>query len=172
VTTGFIIVIVIMLLIIFNGIKVIPEHQRAVVYRLGRLIGIKGPGRIFILPLIDQIIRVDLRTVALAMPVQEIRTKDKQMLKVQLIANIAVKEPEKAVVEVVDYYGTSNQIAQSVVRNVLGKYDIRDIPWNHSEIVESLQEALDKQADPYGVKITLIDLKDTDVPEVEILRKL
>jgi len=163
--TGTIIVIVVVVLLIFNAIKIIPEFQRIVVFRLGRLVGQRGPGLVIIIPGVDQIIRVDLRTITHDVPVQEVITRDNVTIKVNAVVFFRVMDPSKATVDVLDFFNATSQIAQTTLRSVLGEHELDDLLANREKINQSLQEIIDRQTDPWGIKVSIVEVKDVELPE-------
>jgi regulator of protease activity HflC (stomatin/prohibitin superfamily) len=161
------IVILIVLGIIFllAAIKIIPEYERAVVFRLGRVIGSKGPGLIIIIPLIDRIVRVSLRTVTLDVPTQDIITKDNVSVQVDAVVYFRVVDPVKAIVEVEDYLYATSQIAQTTLRSVCGEAELDELLSKREKINIKLQEIIDRQTDPWGVKVVAVELKKIDLPD-------
>ncbi len=160
-------VVLIILGIIFlvSAIKIIPEYERAVVFRLGRVIGSKGPGIILIIPLIDRIVRVSLRTVTLDVPTQDIITKDNVSVQVDAVVYFRVVDPVKAIVEVEDYLYATSQIAQTTLRSVCGEAELDELLSKREKINIKLQEIIDRQTDPWGVKVVAVELKKIDLPD-------
>ena len=145
------------------AIKILREYERGVVFRLGRLIGAKGPGLIFIIPGVDKLLRVSLRTVALEIPPQEVITRDNISIKVNAVLYFRVVDPNKAVVEIENYlYGTS-QLAQTTLRSVIGQSQLDELLSEREKINLELQDILDKQTDPWGIKVSLVETKQVDL---------
>jgi regulator of protease activity HflC (stomatin/prohibitin superfamily) len=145
------------------AIKILREYERGVVFRLGRLIGAKGPGLIFIIPGVDKLLRVSLRTVALEIPPQEVITRDNISIKVNAVLYFRVVDPNKAVVEIENYlYGTS-QLAQTTLRSVIGQSQLDELLSERDKINIRLQEILDKQTEPWGIKVSLVETKQVDL---------
>ncbi|RLJ71156.1 SPFH domain-containing protein [Hydrogenivirga caldilitoris] len=161
------IVVLVILVIIFllAAIKIIPEYERAVVFRLGRVIGAKGPGLIIIIPIIDRIVRVSLRTITLDVPTQDIITKDNVSVQVDAVVYFRVVDPIKAIIEVEDYLYATSQIAQTTLRSVCGEAELDELLAQREQINLRLQEIIDRQTDPWGVKVTAVELKKIDLPE-------
>lgn len=157
--------IIIGLIILWNGVRIIPEYERAVVFRLGRIIGLKGPGLIFVIPLVDRVIRVGLRTVTLEVPVQEVITRDNVPCKVNAVCYFRVLDPVKAVVQVLDYIVATSQIAQTSLRSVLGQADFDHLLSQRDEINLKLQKIIDEQTYPWGIKVSIVEVKDVQIPE-------
>ena len=160
-----IVLIILGLIFLFAAIKIIPEYERAVVFRLGRMIGFKGPGLIFIIPIIDRIVRVSLRTVTLDVPTQDIITKDNVSVQVDAVVYFRVVDPSKAIVEVEDYLYATSQIAQTTLRSVCGEAELDELLSQREKINIKLQEIIDRQTDPWGVKVTAVELKKIDLPD-------
>ena len=161
------IVVLVILGIIFlvAAIKIIPEYERAVVFRLGRVIGSKGPGLIIIIPVIDRIVRVSLRTVTLDVPTQDIITKDNVSVQVDAVVYFRVVDPVRAIVEVEDYLYATSQIAQTTLRSVCGEAELDELLSQREKINLKLQEIIDRQTDPWGVKVVAVELKKIDLPD-------
>ena len=160
-----IVLLILVLIFLFAAIKIIPEYERAVVFRLGRVIGAKGPGLIIIIPIIDRIVRVSLRTVTLDVPTQDIITKDNVSVQVDAVVYFRVVDPVKAIVEVEDYLYATSQIAQTTLRSVCGEAELDELLSKREQINLRLQEIIDRQTDPWGVKVTAVELKKIDLPE-------
>ncbi len=160
-----IILVILGVIFLMAAIKIIPEYERAVVFRLGRVIGAKGPGLIIIIPVIDRIVRVSLRTVTLDVPTQDIITKDNVSVQVDAVVYFRVVEPVKAIVEVEDYLYATSQIAQTTLRSVCGEAELDELLSKRERINIKLQEIIDRQTDPWGVKVVAVELKKIDLPD-------
>jgi regulator of protease activity HflC (stomatin/prohibitin superfamily) len=147
------------------SIRVLREYERAVVFRLGRLIGQKGPGIVLLIPIIDRMVRVDLRTVTFDIPPQDLITRDNVPAKVNAVAYFRVIDPVKSVVEVEKVRAATSQIAQTTLRSVLGKADLDMLLAEREQLNESLQQIIDDQTDPWGVKVTTVEIKDVGIPQ-------
>jgi regulator of protease activity HflC (stomatin/prohibitin superfamily) len=145
--------------------RVLREYQRGVVFRLGRLRPLAGPGLVFLLPMVDQLIRVDLRTVTLTIPPQEIITRDNVPARVNAVAYFRVVDPARAVTEVEAYPVATSQIAQTTLRSVLGRADLDTLLSERDELNDSLRRIIDEQTEPWGIKVTSVEIKDVEIPE-------
>lgn len=163
--TGSIIVVVIVLFILFSAIKIVPEYQRLVLLRLGRLVGQRGPGFVLIIPIVDRAIWVDLRTITLDVPAQEVITKDNVTIKVNAVVYFRVLDPSKAIVDILDFIQATSQIAQTTLRSVLGEHELDDLLANREKINQSLQDIIDRRTDPWGIKVSIVEVKDVELPE-------
>src|ERR687886_970907 len=147
------------------SIRILREYERAVVFRLGRLIGQKGPGIVLLIPIVDRMVRVDLRTVTFDIPPQDLITRDNLPAKVNAVAYFRVIDPVKSVVEVERVRAATSQIAQTTLRSVLGKADLDMLLSEREQLNESLQQIIDDQTDPWGVKVTTVEIKDVGIPQ-------
>ena len=148
-----------------TAIKIVQEYERGVIFRLGRLVGAKGPGLFFIIPLVDKMVKVDLRVVTLDIPSQEAITKDNVTVKVNAVAYFRVVEPCDAIVEVEDFRRATYQIAQTSLRSVLGQSELDDLLAHREEINQRLQKIIDEQTEPWGIKVSIVEVKDVELPE-------
>jgi regulator of protease activity HflC (stomatin/prohibitin superfamily) len=146
------------------SVRILREYERAVVFRLGRLIGQKGPGIVLLIPAIDRMVRVDLRTVTFDIPPQDLITRDNVPAKVNAVAYFRVIDAVKSVVEVERYRAATSQIAQTTLRSVLGKADLDMLLSERERLNESLQQIIDDQTDPWGIKVTTVEIKDVGIP--------
>lgn len=149
---------------LFMSLKILNEYERGVVFRLGRIIGAKGPGLIILIPIIDRMTRVDLRTITLDVPPQDVISKDNVTLKVNAVVYFRVVDPNRAVVEVENYLRATSQLAQTTLRSVLGQVELDDLLSARDEINHKLQGILDKQTEPWGVKVSNVEVKQIDLP--------
>jgi regulator of protease activity HflC (stomatin/prohibitin superfamily) len=160
--------IIILLLVVFffvNAIKVLREYERGVVFRLGRLIAVKGPGLIILIPIIDKMVTVSLRTVVLDVPPQDVITSDNVSIKVNAVVYFRVMEPQKAIVAVENYMAATSQISQTTLRSVLGQGELDDLLSQREKINHRLQEIIDSQTEPWGVKVSNVEVKQIDLPQ-------
>jgi regulator of protease activity HflC (stomatin/prohibitin superfamily) len=160
-----IIALAFIIVIIAAAIRILLEYERGVVFRLGRFSGVKGPGLKFIIPIVDQMKKVNLRTVAMDVPPQDIITRDNVSVKVNAVLYFRVVEPEKALIEVDNYLYATSQLAQTSLRSILGQVELDDLLAQRDKINHNLQELLDRQTDPWGVKISNVEIKHVDLPD-------
>jgi regulator of protease activity HflC (stomatin/prohibitin superfamily) len=145
-------------------VKIVQEYERGVIFRLGRLVGAKGPGLFLILPFVDRMVKIDLRTVTLEIPPQEVITRDNVSLKVSAVVYFRVINPEFAVVQVADYERATFQIAQTTLRSVLGEAELDELLANREQINQRLQTIIDVQTEPWGIKVSVVEVKDVELP--------
>ncbi len=160
-------IVIAILVVIFlaTALRIVPEYQRAVIFRLGRVIGAKGPGLFILIPIIDKMIRVDLRTVTLDVPSQDIITRDNVSVSVDAVVYFRVVDPVRAIVEVENYQYATSQIAQTTLRSVCGSVELDELLSEREKLNLQLQEIIDRQTDPWGVKVVAVELKRIDLPE-------
>ena len=162
------VVVVLVFFVLFfigSAVRVLREYERGVIFRLGRLIAQKGPGLIILIPVIDRMVRVDLRTVTLNIPPQEVITRDNVPARVNAVAYFRVIDPNKAIVEVENFLLATSQIAQTTLRSVLGKADLDQLLAERERLNEDLQKIIDEQTEPWGVKVSTVEIKDVEIPE-------
>jgi regulator of protease activity HflC (stomatin/prohibitin superfamily) len=164
-TTGVGIVVLIVIAFVLSGLKVLNEYERAVVFRLGRLMDHRGPGVVFIVPLLERAQRIDLRTVTLDIPPQDVISKDNVTVKVSAVLYFRVLDPSKAVTEVRDYLFATLQLAQTTLRSVGGQTDLDDLLSQRDRLNAQIQEIIDLQTEPWGIKVMLVELKNIDLPQ-------
>jgi len=152
-------------MVLRSAIKIVPEYERGVIFRLGRIIKAKGPGLFFIIPIVDQMIRVDLRTVTLDVPTQEAITRDNVTVKVNAVCYFRVMDPIAAVVNISNYLMATQQIAQTTLRSVLGQSELDELLSQRDEINRSLQKIIDDQTEPWGIKVSVVEIKDLELPQ-------
>jgi regulator of protease activity HflC (stomatin/prohibitin superfamily) len=163
--SGFFFLIVFILIVAASAIKILREYERGVIFRLGRLIGAKGPGIIFIIPGVDKLLRISLRLVTLDIPPQDVITHDNISIKVNAVVYFRVMDPNKAVVEVENYLYATSQLAQTTLRSVVGQADLDELLSQRDKINLKLQDILDKHTEPWGIKVSLVETKQVDLPE-------
>jgi len=164
-TVGLSIVILFLLFILANSLRVLREYERGVIFRLGRLIGEKGPGLIFLIPIVDRIVKVSLRVVAMDIPPQDVITHDNISIKVNAVLYFRVLDSRNAVVNVEDFHYATSQMAQTTLRSVLGEHDLDDLLADREKINQKLQKIIDERTDPWGVKVVAVEVKDVDLPQ-------
>ncbi len=155
----------VILVLAASAIRVVQEYERGVVFRLGRLIGAKGPGLFFLIPFIDRMVKVDLRTVTMDVPAQECITHDNVTVKVNAVCYFRVVRPTDAVVQVEDYRRATSQIAQTSLRNVIGQSELDELLAHREKINMQLQQIIDEQTEPWGVKVSVVEVKDVELPQ-------
>ena len=156
---------VVLLIIISNTIRVVSEYERGVIFRLGRLVGAKGPGLFFLIPIVDRMVKISLRTVTFDVSPQEIITRDNVPVKVNAVIYFRVLDPCKAVVEVENYQVATMQIAQTTLRGVLGQSELDDLLSEREKINQKLQQIIDGQTDPWGIKVSIVEVKEVELPD-------
>jgi regulator of protease activity HflC (stomatin/prohibitin superfamily) len=166
-----IVILIFLVLLLSASIKIMAEYQRIVIFRLGRLQGIKGPGLVFIIPIIDSIIKLDLRTRVIDVPKQRVITEDNVTVDVDAVVYFRIIDPQKAVVEVQRYDVATSLLAQTTLRDVLGQQALDDLLSKREELNKSLQAILDQATDPWGIKVSAVTIRDVSLPE-EMLRAI
>ena len=146
------------------SVRVLREYERAVVFRLGRLIGRRGPGVIFLIPFVDRMVRVSLRTVTLSIPPQDVITRDNVPARVNAVAYFRVVDPDDSVVKIENFLDATSQIAQTTLRSVLGKAELDTLLAQREELNDNLQQIIDEQTEPWGIKVTTVEIKDVEIP--------
>ncbi len=161
--------LLLLLVIVFMGFKVLPEYERAVIFRWGRLargiVGGNGPGVLIILPLIDKMVRVSLRTVTMDVPPQDVITRDNVTVKVNAVIYFRVVDPQRAIVQVEDYLYATSMMSQTTLRSVLGQSQLDDLLSKREQINADLQRIIDQQTEPWGVKVSAVEVKNVDLPQ-------
>ncbi|MBI2467292.1 MAG: slipin family protein [Candidatus Rokubacteria bacterium] len=157
--------VIIFVYFLASAIKILREYERAVVFRLGRLLGAKGPGLIFLIPVVDRMVKVSLRTIAMDVQPQDVITRDNVSVKVNAVIFFRVVEPRQAVVHVEDFLYATSQIAQTTLRSVLGQVELDDLLASRDKINQQLQRIIDEQTDPWGVKVSTVEVKHVDLPQ-------
>jgi regulator of protease activity HflC (stomatin/prohibitin superfamily) len=159
------IIIFALLIIISMSVKIVTEYERGVIFRLGRLIGAKGPGLFLIIPFVDRMVKVDLRVVTMDVPSQEVITKDNVTVRVNAVVYFRVVDPEASVVKVLDHIRATSQISQTTLRNVLGQSELDELLAQREQLNQTLQQIIDEHTDPWGVKVSTVEIKDVELPE-------
>jgi len=159
-----VLIVIVVIFFLTSALKVVREYDRGVIFRLGRLVGAKGPGLIILIPIIDKMVKVSLRVVTMDIPSQDIITKDNVSVKVNAVLYFRVVDPQKAIVEVEDYLFATGQLAQTTLRSILGQVELDELLANRDEINDKMQKIVDEQTDAWGIKVSLVELKHVDLP--------
>ncbi len=157
--------VVLVVFFLYSAIKILNEYERGVVFRLGRVIGAKGPGLILLIPIIDKMVRVDLRVVAMDVPAQDVITKDNVTIKVSAVIYFRVIDPNKAIISVENYLYATSQLSQTTLRSVCGQAELDTLLSERDKINTHIQEILDKDTEPWGVKVAKVEIKNIDLPQ-------
>lgn len=157
--------LLLVLFILFSSVKILSEWEKGVVLRLGRSVGVRGPGLILLIPFIEKLYRVDLRTVTMDVHPQDVITQDNISMKVNAVVYFRVTDPEQAITKVADYYFATSQLAQTTLRSVLGQFQLDEVLEHRDRVNMRLQEILDRQTEPWGIKVTLVEVKNIDLPK-------
>jgi len=158
-------VLIVVGVFILSGIKILNEYERGVIFRLGRCIGQKGPGMIFVIPIVDRMVRVSLRTVVFDVPPQDVITKDNISIKVNAVIYFRVVDPKKSVIDVEDFLYATSQLSQTTLRSVLGQAELDELLSSRDKINDHLQAILDQHTEPWGVKVSKVEVKNIDLPK-------
>jgi regulator of protease activity HflC (stomatin/prohibitin superfamily) len=161
---GYVVVAFILLIILANAIRILREYERGVIFRLGRLAGSKGPGLILLIPIVDRMVKVSLRVLVMDVPPQDVITKDNVSVKVNAVVYFRVMDPARAVTEVEDYIYATSQLAQTTLRSILGQSEMDELLSSRDKINSQLQHILDRQTDPWGIKVSNVEVKHVDLP--------
>ena len=159
------IIVIALLVVLTSTIKIVQEYERGVVFRLGRIVGPRGPGVILLIPFIERMIKVDLRTLTMDIPAQEVITRDNVTIRVNAVAYFRVMDPNAAIVNVADHIRATSQIAQTTLRSVLGQAELDELLSEREQINAELQKIIDEQTSPWGVKVSIVEVKDVELPE-------
>jgi regulator of protease activity HflC (stomatin/prohibitin superfamily) len=165
------VIIAFFIIILASAIRILREYERGVIFRLGRLVGSKGPGLILLIPIVDKMVRVSLRTVVMDVPEQDVITKDNVSLKVNAVVYFRVLDSNKAIVEVEHYLDATSQLSQTTLRSVLGQSQLDEILAEREKINLKLQQIIDSQTDPWGIKVSTVEVKHVDLP-IEMQRAM
>ncbi len=160
-----ILAIIILIIFLLSGLRIVKEYERAVIFRLGRLVGVRGPGIFFVIPFIETLTKIDLRTITYDVPKQDTLTKDNVPVSVNAVVYFRVVDPGKAVVEVENYKLATAQLAQTTLRSVIGQVDLDELLSNRERINAKLREILDEETNPWGVRVSAVEIKDVEIPE-------
>lgn len=162
---SWIIVFVAIVILILWEIKIITEYERGVIFRFGKYVGVRGPGLVIVIPMVEQMRRMDLRTITLDVPSQEVITRDNVTIRVNAVVYFRVLNPEKAVIQVKNFVTATSQIAQTTLRSILGEHELDDLLAQRETINQNLQTIIDAQTDPWGIKVSVVEVKDIELPE-------
>ena len=162
---GLLIALAVILVIAISAVRIVDEYERGVIFRLGRVMGAKGPGLFFIIPVIDKMVKVNLQTVTMDIPPQDVITKDNVTIRVNAVTYFNVTDPVNAVINIQNYLFGTSQVAQTTLRSILGQVELDEILVNRDEINDRLQTIIDDLTNPWGVKVTLVEVKDVELPE-------
>jgi regulator of protease activity HflC (stomatin/prohibitin superfamily) len=160
-----VIVVVLLLYILAGSIRILKEYERGVVFRLGRMVGVRGPGLILLVPFIEKMVKVSLRTVVMDVPPQDIITQDNVSIKVNAVVYFRVLQPDRAIVEVENFLVATSQISQTTLRSVLGQSELDDLLSQREKINQRLQQIIDSQTEPWGIKVSTVEVKQIDLPQ-------
>jgi len=164
-TVAIIFGIIIVLILLLSAVKILREYERGVIFRFGRLRGAKGPGIFLIIPFVDKMIKVDLRAVTMDVPPQDVITRDNVPVKVNAVVYFRVMDPAKSVVKIERYMVATSQIAQTTLRSILGQAELDDLLARRDKINQELQKIIDEQTDPWGIKVSIVEIKDVELPQ-------
>ncbi|MFC1976960.1 SPFH domain-containing protein [Chloroflexota bacterium] len=159
------IIVLALFIIIPSAVKIVPEYERGVLFRLGRLVGQRGPGLFLIIPFVDRMVKVDLRVITMDVPSQEVITKDNVTVRVNAVVFFRVVTPEDSVVKVLDHVRATSQISQTTLRNVLGQSELDELLAQREMLNQKLQQIIDEHTDPWGVKVSTVEIKEVELPE-------
>ena len=159
------IIVLVVLIIIFMAVKIVTEYERGVIFRLGRLVGARGPGLFLIIPFVDRMMKVDLRVITMDVPPQDVITKDNVTVRVNAVVFFRVVDPEASVVKVLDFIRATSQISQTTLRNVLGQSELDELLASREKLNQVLQRIIDEHTDPWGIKVSTVEIKDVELPE-------
>jgi len=162
---GIVIIVLVLVIVLPNAIKILREYERGVIFRFGRLVGAKGPGLFIIIPFVDRMIKVDLRVITMDVPHQEVITRDNVTVRVNAVVYFRVIDPESAVVKVLDHIRATSQISQTTLRNVLGQSELDELLTQRERLNQMLQKIIDEHTDPWGVKVTTVEIKEVELAE-------
>jgi regulator of protease activity HflC (stomatin/prohibitin superfamily) len=159
------IIVFVLLIVLSATVKIVQEYERGVVFRVGRIVGPRGPGIILLIPFIERMTKVDLRTLTLDIPAQEVITRDNVTIRVNAVAYFRVVDPNAAIVNIADHIRATSQIAQTTLRSVLGQAELDELLSEREQINQHLQEIIDQQTEPWGVKVSIVEVKDVELPD-------
>ncbi len=158
-------IIIVLILLLVSAIRILNEYERGVIFRLGRLIGAKGPGLVLLIPIVDRMQRVSLRTIVLDVPPQDVITRDNVSVQVNAVVYFRVMDPNKAIVEVENFLFATSQLSQTTLRSILGQQQLDDLLSEREKINQELQTIIDRHTDPWGIKVSMVEVKHLDLPQ-------
>lgn len=158
-------IVIVVLILLANAVNILQEYERAVVFRLGRFVGVRGPGFVLIIPFIEKIIRVSLRVVTHDVPPQDVITRDNVSVKVNAVVYFRVMDPEKAIIEIENYKFATSQISQTTLRSIVGGAELDELLSEREKLNKELQTVIDKETDPWGIKVSTVEIKHVDLPQ-------
>jgi regulator of protease activity HflC (stomatin/prohibitin superfamily) len=159
------VILLFIVIVLLSAIKIVTEYERGVVFRLGRVAGVRGPGLILLIPFIERMVKVDLRTVTMDIPAQEVITRDNVTVRVNAVAYFRVLDPQASVINIADFIRATSQIAQTTLRSILGQSSLDDLLGERDKINQKLQVIIDEQTEPWGVKVSIVEVKDVELPQ-------
>jgi regulator of protease activity HflC (stomatin/prohibitin superfamily) len=159
------VILLFIVIVLLSAIKIVTEYERGVVFRLGRVAGVRGPGLIILIPFIERMVKVDLRTVTMDIPAQEVITRDNVTVRVNAVAYFRVLDPQASVINIADFIRATSQIAQTTLRSILGQSSLDDLLGERDKINQQLQIIIDEQTEPWGVKVSIVEVKDVELPQ-------
>jgi regulator of protease activity HflC (stomatin/prohibitin superfamily) len=161
----YVVIAAVIILFLYSGIRVLREYERAVMFTLGRFTGVRGPGFMIIIPIVQQMVRMDLRTIVHDVPSQDVISRDNVSVKVNAVVYFRVVDPDKAVIQVADYFAATSQLAQTTLRSVLGKHELDEMLAERDKLNHDIQRILDEQTDAWGIKVANVEIKHVDIDE-------
>jgi regulator of protease activity HflC (stomatin/prohibitin superfamily) len=161
----YVVIAAVIILFLYSGIRVLREYERAVMFTLGRFTGVRGPGFMIIIPIVQQMVRMDLRTIVHDVPSQDVISRDNVSVKVNAVVYFRVVDPDKAVIQVADYFTATSQLAQTTLRSVLGKHELDEMLAERDKLNHDIQRILDEQTDAWGIKVANVEIKHVDIDE-------
>jgi regulator of protease activity HflC (stomatin/prohibitin superfamily) len=164
-TVFYVVIIAIVVIFLYSGIRVMREYERAVMFTLGRFSGVRGPGLILMIPIVQQMVRIDLRTIVHDVPSQDVISRDNVSVKVNAVVYFRVVDPDKAIIQVADYFNATSQLAQTTLRSVLGKHELDEMLAERDKLNHDIQHILDAQTDAWGIKVANVEIKHVDIDE-------
>ncbi|MCK9266244.1 slipin family protein [bacterium] len=162
---GLTVLLVVVFIFLFNAIKVVNEYERGVVFRLGRLVGARGPGLFILLPMVERMVKISLRTLTFDVTPQEVMTRDNVPIKINAVVWFRVMDPSKAVVEVENYHMATMQLAQTTLRGIAGQFELDQMLSERDTVNQQLQQIIDQQTDPWGIKVSIVEIKEVELPD-------